>query len=143
MGPMSTPTATATSRRPRADGGGGESFQRVHWVAVPEAMRARRVNRRLRPPRQLLEGFAKSTKTVLEMVSTMDEQTELEKHDTVALTEATLDACLALLRAAGRSRWPEMADGLNTLLLGNQPLVVGAVAVRLHLVRRYDRLMSS
>jgi hypothetical protein len=28
------------------DGGGGESFLRVHWVAVPKAMRARRVNRR-------------------------------------------------------------------------------------------------
>jgi hypothetical protein len=27
-------------------GGGGESFLRVHWVAVPEAVRARRVNRR-------------------------------------------------------------------------------------------------
>jgi hypothetical protein len=27
--------------------GGGESFLRVHWVAVPEAMRARRVNRPL------------------------------------------------------------------------------------------------
>jgi hypothetical protein len=26
-------------------GGGGESFLRVHWVAVPEALRARRVNR--------------------------------------------------------------------------------------------------
>jgi hypothetical protein len=31
-------------RRPRARR--GESFMRVHWVAVPEAMRARRVNRR-------------------------------------------------------------------------------------------------
>jgi hypothetical protein len=29
-------------------GGGGESFLRVHWVAVPEAMRARRPNRRSR-----------------------------------------------------------------------------------------------
>jgi hypothetical protein len=27
-------------------GGGGESFLRVHWVAVPKALRARRVNRR-------------------------------------------------------------------------------------------------
>jgi hypothetical protein len=27
-------------------GGGGESFLRVHWVAVPEALCARRVNRR-------------------------------------------------------------------------------------------------
>jgi hypothetical protein len=26
-----------------AAGGGGESFLRVHWVAVPEALRARRV----------------------------------------------------------------------------------------------------
>eukprot|EP01047_Picozoa_sp_COSAG01_P056756 COSAG01_NODE_6473_length_3644_cov_5174.356841_4_plen_92_part_00 len=25
-------------------GGGGESFLRVHWVAVPQAVRARRVN---------------------------------------------------------------------------------------------------
>jgi hypothetical protein len=29
-------------------GGGGESCLRVHWVAVPEAVRARRVNRRRR-----------------------------------------------------------------------------------------------
>jgi hypothetical protein len=29
-------------------GGGGESFRRVHWVAVPKAVRARRVNRRRR-----------------------------------------------------------------------------------------------
>eukprot|EP01047_Picozoa_sp_COSAG01_P086092 COSAG01_NODE_19204_length_1024_cov_1.929730_1_plen_71_part_00 len=29
-------------RSPRA--GGGEPFLRVHWVAVPEAVRARRVN---------------------------------------------------------------------------------------------------
>eukprot|EP01047_Picozoa_sp_COSAG01_P026762 COSAG01_NODE_1735_length_9365_cov_3.816318_11_plen_150_part_00 len=27
-------------------GGGGESFLRVHWVAVPKAVRARRVNNR-------------------------------------------------------------------------------------------------
>jgi ankyrin repeat protein len=29
-------------------GGGGESFPRVYWVAVPKASRARRVNRRRR-----------------------------------------------------------------------------------------------
>jgi hypothetical protein len=29
-------------------GGGGESFLRVHWVAVPKGLRARRVNRRRR-----------------------------------------------------------------------------------------------
>jgi hypothetical protein len=29
-------------------GGGGESFLRVHWVAVPQGLRARRVNRRRR-----------------------------------------------------------------------------------------------
>ena len=29
----------------------GESFLRVHWVAVPEALRARRVNRRGSRPR--------------------------------------------------------------------------------------------
>jgi hypothetical protein len=29
-------------------GGGGESFPRVDWVAVPQALRARRVNRRRR-----------------------------------------------------------------------------------------------
>ena len=28
--------------------GGGESFLRVHWVGVPKALRARRVNRRRR-----------------------------------------------------------------------------------------------
>eukprot|EP01047_Picozoa_sp_COSAG01_P025405 COSAG01_NODE_1603_length_9758_cov_7.506471_8_plen_144_part_00 len=33
-------------------GGGGESFLRVHWVAVPKALRARRVNRRRRRPPQ-------------------------------------------------------------------------------------------
>jgi hypothetical protein len=34
------------ARRRAADPiGGGESFLRVHWVAVPEALRARRVNR--------------------------------------------------------------------------------------------------
>jgi hypothetical protein len=37
-------------------GGGGECFPRVDWVAVPKALRARRVNRRARwwrwrPPR--------------------------------------------------------------------------------------------
>eukprot|EP01047_Picozoa_sp_COSAG01_P005243 COSAG01_NODE_177_length_22954_cov_28.699554_25_plen_106_part_00 len=30
-------------------GGGGESFLRVHWVAVPKALRARCVNRRESP----------------------------------------------------------------------------------------------
>jgi hypothetical protein len=30
----------------RGGGGGGESFVRVHWVAVPQALRARRPNRR-------------------------------------------------------------------------------------------------
>jgi amino acid transporter len=40
----------------------GESFLRVHWVAVPEAMRARRVNRLLRcarglPGRRLLAAY--------------------------------------------------------------------------------------
>jgi hypothetical protein len=34
-------------------GGGGESFPRVHWVAVPEVLRARRVNRRRRRRLQL------------------------------------------------------------------------------------------
>jgi hypothetical protein len=33
-----------------------ESFPRVHWVAVPEALRARRANRNLRPSRLLLEA---------------------------------------------------------------------------------------
>eukprot|EP01047_Picozoa_sp_COSAG01_P075407 COSAG01_NODE_12916_length_1664_cov_0.948882_2_plen_299_part_00 len=32
--------------RPDQLSGGGESFLRVHWVAVPKALRARRVNRR-------------------------------------------------------------------------------------------------
>jgi hypothetical protein len=36
---------SALPRTPRA-GAGGESFLRVHWVAVPEALRARRLNRR-------------------------------------------------------------------------------------------------
>eukprot|EP01047_Picozoa_sp_COSAG01_P077102 COSAG01_NODE_13766_length_1524_cov_1.944406_1_plen_78_part_00 len=38
---------TAAEIPGRGGGGGGESFLRVHWVAVPEAMRARRVNRPL------------------------------------------------------------------------------------------------
>eukprot|EP01047_Picozoa_sp_COSAG01_P028333 COSAG01_NODE_1900_length_8964_cov_121.219177_3_plen_169_part_00 len=33
-------------------GGGGECFLRVHWVAVPEALRARRANRRGRRRRR-------------------------------------------------------------------------------------------
>jgi hypothetical protein len=33
-------------RPDQLSGGGGESFLRVHWVAVPKALRARRVNRR-------------------------------------------------------------------------------------------------
>jgi hypothetical protein len=34
----------AAAKGPR----GGESFLRVHWVAVPEGLRARRANRRRR-----------------------------------------------------------------------------------------------
>jgi hypothetical protein len=41
---------------PQGDGGGGESFLRVHWVAVPEALRARRVNRRRRAGRAAAGG---------------------------------------------------------------------------------------
>jgi hypothetical protein len=41
---------------PRLLGGGGESFLRVHWVAVPKAMRARRANRRWRRRRRLRRG---------------------------------------------------------------------------------------
>ena len=37
----------AAAKGPRG-GGGGESFLRVHWVAVPEGLRARRANRRRR-----------------------------------------------------------------------------------------------
>jgi hypothetical protein len=36
----------------RGGGGGGESFLRVHWVDVPKALRARRVNRRRRRRRR-------------------------------------------------------------------------------------------
>jgi hypothetical protein len=35
-----------------ADGVEGESFMRVHWVAVPKELRARRVNREWRCPRR-------------------------------------------------------------------------------------------
>ena len=38
-------TAEFVKGRGGGGGDGGESFLRVHWVAVPEAMRARRVNR--------------------------------------------------------------------------------------------------
>jgi hypothetical protein len=46
----------ASAPHGRADddggGGGGESFTRLYWVAVPEAFRARRVNRRRRRRRR-------------------------------------------------------------------------------------------
>jgi hypothetical protein len=46
--------AEAEAQRGRPDrrghAGGGESFLRVHWVAVPEKVRSRRVNRRLPRP---------------------------------------------------------------------------------------------
>jgi multisite-specific tRNA:(cytosine-C5)-methyltransferase len=38
--------AAAAAAAVAEDDGGGESFMRVHWVAVPKALRARRVNRR-------------------------------------------------------------------------------------------------
>eukprot|EP01047_Picozoa_sp_COSAG01_P001155 COSAG01_NODE_24_length_37608_cov_19.303154_42_plen_174_part_00 len=38
-------------------GGGGECFLRVHWVAVPKVVRARRVNRRRRPARAEAPGW--------------------------------------------------------------------------------------
>jgi hypothetical protein len=41
-------TTTVSSTAGGGGGGGGESFLRVHWVAVPKALRARRVNRRRR-----------------------------------------------------------------------------------------------
>jgi hypothetical protein len=40
------------SHRRELAGGGGESFLRVHWVAVPKALRTRRVNRRRRRRRR-------------------------------------------------------------------------------------------
>jgi hypothetical protein len=42
----------ADHQRGTDGGGGGESFLRVDWVAVPETMRARRVNRRRRRRRR-------------------------------------------------------------------------------------------
>jgi hypothetical protein len=39
---------SAASATPGRHRDSGESFVRVHWVAVPEAVRARRVNRRRR-----------------------------------------------------------------------------------------------
>eukprot|EP01047_Picozoa_sp_COSAG01_P007289 COSAG01_NODE_275_length_19669_cov_8.676188_13_plen_200_part_00 len=44
----------ARARTGAGGGGGGESFLRVHWVAVPEPLRARRVNRWRRRPGVLL-----------------------------------------------------------------------------------------
>eukprot|EP01047_Picozoa_sp_COSAG01_P055139 COSAG01_NODE_6106_length_3848_cov_1.384102_2_plen_182_part_00 len=44
----SSPGPAAAAADGRGGGGGGESFPRVHWVAVPQALRARRVNRRRR-----------------------------------------------------------------------------------------------
>jgi hypothetical protein len=46
--PMAHARLGAYARGLLGGGGGGESFLRVHWVAVPEALRARRVNRRPR-----------------------------------------------------------------------------------------------
>jgi hypothetical protein len=43
--PEAAGLSSARRRRRRGDGDGGESFPRVDWVAVPEALRARRVNR--------------------------------------------------------------------------------------------------
>jgi hypothetical protein len=40
--------ATTQAAAAAAAGGGGESVLRVHWVAVPKVLRARRVNRRRR-----------------------------------------------------------------------------------------------
>jgi hypothetical protein len=40
--------ALEQARKQEGGKDGGESLLRVHWVAVPEALRARRVNRRRR-----------------------------------------------------------------------------------------------
>eukprot|EP01047_Picozoa_sp_COSAG01_P014493 COSAG01_NODE_707_length_14133_cov_34.324093_7_plen_1413_part_00 len=45
-------TGTQPSRRRPRRSGGGESFLRVHWVAVPKALRARRFNRGRRRSRR-------------------------------------------------------------------------------------------
>jgi hypothetical protein len=49
------PRPSSAAARVRMSGGGGEPFLRVHWVAVPEALGARRVNRRRRQRRRLRE----------------------------------------------------------------------------------------
>jgi hypothetical protein len=47
----------AMAQGPGGGGGGGESVLRVHWVAVPKVLRARRVNRRRRDaPRAAAAG---------------------------------------------------------------------------------------
>eukprot|EP01047_Picozoa_sp_COSAG01_P032564 COSAG01_NODE_2359_length_7836_cov_107.706605_5_plen_118_part_00 len=43
---MGVQAAAAAGRPRRTHGGGGESFLRVGWVAMPEELRARRPNRR-------------------------------------------------------------------------------------------------
>jgi hypothetical protein len=54
-------SAAARGSAPLARGGGGESFIRVHWVAVPKALRARRVNRRRTRRRPTKGGWSLRT----------------------------------------------------------------------------------
>jgi hypothetical protein len=46
--PASSPPWKRLRGNAECAGGAGESFMRVHWVAVPQELRARRVNRRRR-----------------------------------------------------------------------------------------------
>eukprot|EP01052_Picozoa_sp_SAG31_P001536 SAG31_NODE_51_length_30464_cov_16.835628_23_plen_671_part_00 len=97
------------------------------------------------PPPPLLAGFVRAVSIVEGQLRTLSQPgaldtitAETEARDGV---EATLDACLALLKAAGRARWSEIAAGLESLLrLATEPncapsaasMVVGQVAKRLH-----------
>ena len=105
------------------------------------------------PPATLLAGFVSSVQTVVQELWSFSEKTTgaadcLEaamaagEREMRAVVEATLDACLALLKAAGCARWQEIKAGLEDLLLlandktCSRPaasLVVGQVAKRLHL----------
>jgi hypothetical protein len=101
------------------------------------------------PPAKLLEGFVSSVQTVVQVLRDYPAESEQEQRDVKAIVEATLDACLALSKAAGRARWPEIAEGLETLLKITQGegctqeaagVVVGQVAKRLHIFA--DELQS-
>eukprot|EP01047_Picozoa_sp_COSAG01_P005163 COSAG01_NODE_174_length_23022_cov_528.590978_12_plen_168_part_00 len=85
-------------RRRRGGGGGGESFLRVDWVAVPEALRARRVNRgggawRARHPSSCRRWCPSSCEVGRRQQSTAASRRHASRHRTEAVTAITLHLC--------------------------------------------------